>query len=412
MKLLKLTEKIKNLNRVVDNEQINAVTEMNPVMSDAYEDSLELDKAIEDELKENDLLVKDKPFLGASEQPTPKEVEQPKLTLDESLFEDEVEEINECEEPIDYMDDSILDDVELNEARSFKDIVKIGREIELNAPHSMRAKQFDIIDKGDRKILYWVTQDPFNSFELDKFVEAALDVIPYIAPEVVQIALTQRDIGNEGFENDNSKGNILWLDAPDFTYDVDNWKDISHKMGSEEIDTTEFEDELIDSDKVDLEFTDDDFEDYTESLNEEDKSNIPWDELGTEEAENVDIWNLVYSTLLKERDLAAQNMVKRYKTPELPLKQRYSEENISTDMDGNIIVYAETEEDLEPAKEVAEFHRFENRSKKSPDAWSIKRPDQVYSLTIIIPEEELNRSLERRNPGKGRGRPKKIKEEK
>ena len=82
MKVLRLTEKIKNLNRVIDNKTINAVTEMNPVMSDAYEDSLELDQAIENELKDSDLLVKDKPFLGASKQPTPKKIEDPKLNLD------------------------------------------------------------------------------------------------------------------------------------------------------------------------------------------------------------------------------------------------------------------------------------------------------------------------------------------
>jgi hypothetical protein len=65
MKIVKLDENIKNLTRVVDNQKINAVTEMNPVMSDAYEDSLETDEAIEKELKESDKLVTEEPFLGA-----------------------------------------------------------------------------------------------------------------------------------------------------------------------------------------------------------------------------------------------------------------------------------------------------------------------------------------------------------
>ena len=65
MKIVKLDENIKNLTRVVDNQKINAVTEMNPVMSDAYEDSLETDEAIEKELKESDKLETNEPFLGA-----------------------------------------------------------------------------------------------------------------------------------------------------------------------------------------------------------------------------------------------------------------------------------------------------------------------------------------------------------
>lgn len=88
MKIVKLDENIKNLTRVVDNQKINAVTEMNPVMSDAYEDSLETDEAIEKELKESDKLVTEEPFLGAKNQPLPEDPVLPKVTLDESLFED------------------------------------------------------------------------------------------------------------------------------------------------------------------------------------------------------------------------------------------------------------------------------------------------------------------------------------
>ena len=37
------------------------------------------------------------------------------------------------------------------------------------------------------------------------------------------------------------------------------------------------------------------------------------------EAEKVDLWSLVYATLQKNRDLAANNMIKNYKTLQLPL---------------------------------------------------------------------------------------------
>jgi hypothetical protein len=57
-------------------------------MSDAYEDSLETDEVIEKELKDSDKLATNEPFLGAKNQPLPEDPVLPKVTLDESLFED------------------------------------------------------------------------------------------------------------------------------------------------------------------------------------------------------------------------------------------------------------------------------------------------------------------------------------
>jgi len=77
-----------NLDKVVHNDDLNAVTEMPPTMSDAYIDSVEADKAVEDIIKPAEEIIKEKPFLGAEKQPTPEEPEEAKITLDESLFED------------------------------------------------------------------------------------------------------------------------------------------------------------------------------------------------------------------------------------------------------------------------------------------------------------------------------------
>ncbi|MBO7697245.1 MAG: hypothetical protein J6Y28_04130 [Acholeplasmatales bacterium] len=77
-----------NLDKVVYNDDLNAVTEMPPTMSDAYIDSVEADKAVEDIIKPAEEIIKEKPFLGAEKQPTPKEPEEAKITLDESLFEE------------------------------------------------------------------------------------------------------------------------------------------------------------------------------------------------------------------------------------------------------------------------------------------------------------------------------------
>lgn len=77
-----------NLDKVVHNDDLNAVTEMPPTMSDAYIDSVEADKAVEDIIKPAEEIVKEKPFLGAEKQPEPDEPEEAKVILDESLFDD------------------------------------------------------------------------------------------------------------------------------------------------------------------------------------------------------------------------------------------------------------------------------------------------------------------------------------
>ena len=78
-----------NLDKVVHNDDLNAVTEMPSTMSDAYIDSVEADKAVEDIIKPAEEIIKEKPFLGAEKQPVPKEPEEAKITLDESLFDDD-----------------------------------------------------------------------------------------------------------------------------------------------------------------------------------------------------------------------------------------------------------------------------------------------------------------------------------
>ena len=77
-----LTEDIANLERVKDKKTVQ-----NVVMADAEQQSKEANK---DNKKLIDPMErkKEKPFMGASKQPLPKKVEEPKANLDESLFED------------------------------------------------------------------------------------------------------------------------------------------------------------------------------------------------------------------------------------------------------------------------------------------------------------------------------------
>ena len=440
-----------NLDKVVHNDDLNAVTEMPPTMSDAYIDSVEADKAVEDIIKPAEEIIKEKPFLGAEKQPTPKEPEEAKITLDESLFEEsdslrdriydfldelggyadynqKVEDVSEefgmspdeaegyvcdwiqdpyrgydpewhdtadqegeedipddilkdyinsieVEEDEDFTESLNESDLAANDLGSYKDQLKIIRQIDKAIPYSLRYKEANFIEDDGYTYLYWVAQEPFTKNELEHFQDSVNDILDryYDFDIVPQTKLTVRDV-SKGYKTDKLNNRLISIDRYGYIENDDwYWKKYSDYLD--------------------------------ENLNEEDKSKLAWDELGTEEAEEVDLWTLVYNSLSKERDLGASNSIKKYVTPQLSLKQRY--DPINADSEGNIIVYGETEEEFNPAKEVADFHNLKYKIKESPKNWVMKHPEQKYSCTIIIPEDQLNRKLELRNPDVKRGRPKK-----
>lgn len=408
MKIQKLNENMPNLDKVVHNDDLNAVTEMPPTMSDAYIDSVEADKAVEDIIKPAEEIIKEKPFLGAEKQPVPKEPEEAKITLDESLFDyfevdddwedaawhDTVDQEEEEDIPLDDLKDYVdgieveeeedfaeslnESDLAANDLGSYKDQLKIIRQIDKEIPYSLRYKEANFIEDDGSIYLYWVAQEPFTKNELEYFQDSVNDVLDryYDFDIVPQTKLTVRDV-SKGYKTDKLNNQLISIDRYGYIENDDwYWKKYSDYLD--------------------------------ENLNEEDKSKLAWDELGTEEAEEVDLWTLIYDTLSKERDLGASKVIKRYVTPQLSLKQRY--DPINADSDGNIVIYGETEEEFNPAREVADFHNLKYQIKESPKNWVTKHPEQKYTFTIIIPEDQLNRKLELRNPDIKRGRPKKIKE--
>lgn len=83
-----LNENMNNMDKVLDSKEANPVTTFPITMTDAIEKNKEIEKQAEDIKKEQEKVFSNKRyFLGAQNQPTPKEVEEPKqLSLDESLF--------------------------------------------------------------------------------------------------------------------------------------------------------------------------------------------------------------------------------------------------------------------------------------------------------------------------------------
>lgn len=286
MKVVKLTEKIGNLDKVVTNKHINAVTEMPPTMSDAYEESVEKDEAIEKALKDNNALPKDKPFTGASDQPTPKDIEEAKINLEESLFEDVSSRSAIYDDIVNYVYDKLddaLDNISMEVMEAIPDY---------NADWCRG--DFNIVTGSKQLILARAVAD-------DLMADCDLE---------------------ESLNEDGRQSSLL------------------RKLDDTDIDEEEF-----------------------------------------------DLWTQVYSSLIDNPTEATTKAWGRFKAVLLPKKQRYSV--VNTDTDGNIVVYGESEDRLEPAKKVADYYKLEYEVKPAREAWAAKHPDQRFSLTIKIPEEEV-----------------------
>lgn len=252
MKIKKLNENMPNLDKVVHNADLNAVTEMPPVMSDAYIDSTEADKAVKDIIKPAEEIVKEKAFLGAENQPVPEEPEQEKIVLDESIFDDRSE----------FEDDSGDDEyMDFEDIKVFLDNIEVEDELEESC-HEVKLKE------------------------------------------------------------DGRQGSLL-----------------------RQYDDTDIEEE------------------------------------------EFDLWTLVYSSLINKPDEATWKAMQKYDTVVLPKKLRY--DTINSDADGNIIVYGQTEKDLDGARLVADLYELDYEIKTSREQWAQKHPEQSFSLTIKIPDEEI-----------------------
>lgn len=260
-----------NLDKVVHNDDLNAVTEMPPTMSDAYIDSVEADKAVEDIIKPAEEIIKEKPFLGASKQPVPKEPEEAKITLDEGLF--------------DYFEvDDDWEDAAWHDTADQEEEEDIPEDILKDYINSIEVEEEDIEESCDKE-------------------------------EIKECDQT------ELVEDGRSQSLLRQLDDTDI------------------------------------------------------------------EEEEFDLWTLVYSSLINKPDEATWKAMQKYDTVILPKKLRY--DTINSDSDGNIIVYGKTEKDLDGAKLVADLYELEYEVKPSRESWAKQHPEQSFSLTIKIPEEEI-----------------------
>lgn len=107
MKIVK--ESIANLERCIENDKVDAVGSMPITMADAFYQSQKNDKRLEDVMKETDDVPELEKVIGAEKQPVPKKPEEPKVTLEESLFEEDEEDFNDSVDALSFY--SALEDL-------------------------------------------------------------------------------------------------------------------------------------------------------------------------------------------------------------------------------------------------------------------------------------------------------------
>lgn len=391
-----------NLDKVVHNDDLNAITEMPPTMSDAYIDSVEADKAVEDIIKPAEEIIKEKPFLGAEKQPTPKEPEEAKITLDESLFEDvdsslrqdiydfldelggyadynqKIEDVAEefgmsPDEAEGYVWDwSIRIDPEWHDTADQEEEEDIPDDVLKDYIDNIEVEEEEIAEECDQSQL---TEDAHNKPDCYNDLLGYYHEVIYNSIPVIQ----ETEEAVPGYDGD-------WC-REDMDPQVDKAIDqlakaladsaVYYYRGPAEVDW---------SDETDVDF---DESLKQKNLNEDGRSQSLLRQLDDTDIdeEEFDLWTLVYSSLINKPDEATWKAMQKYDTVVLPKKMRY--ETINSDSDGNIIVYGKTEKDLDGAKLVADLYELEYEIKPARDSWAKKHPEQSFSLTIKIPDEEI-----------------------
>lgn len=404
MKIQKLSENMSNLDKVVQNADINSVTEMPPTMSRAYIDSQEADKATKDIIKPAEEIIKEKPFLGAEKQPTPKEPEETKITLDESLFEESLRDeiydfLDELGGYADYnqkiedvsdefgmspdeaegyvWDWSIREDPEWHDTADQEEEEDIPLDILKDYVDSIEVEEDEEIDESIQRS---------NSLLKESTEEDIYDKVYQCIQTVFDQAIENLE---ETLQHDVPEYDTNWYDDGDYD-EYNKWEDAIADV----IETTtniymkNYKDPASAdwSDETDVEF---DESLKQKKLKEDGRSQSllrQFDDTDIDE-EELDLWTQVYSSLINKPDEATWQTMHKKNTVILPKKMRY--ETINTDADGNIVVYGETEKDLDGGIKVAKYYNLDYDVNPTREVWAKKHPEQRFSLTIKIPEEKV-----------------------
>lgn len=330
MKIIK--EDIENLERYIGNSKIAINTELPLVMADALNDSRKnqklIDKEFKDADKETELEDKNNKVIGAEEQPVPKEPEEAKINLEESLFEDYASDVRH------YSD--ILSDMIEEGAVDAADIAK--------------------------DLIYWCSED---------------DIKRYM--KVNGLIGEFRDDGEEIEESlRESKSSMK-----DFLTSIDDCKTIDDLQ----VLRNRF-DSLKTATKQDVKTFTSAWNNKRKSLKEARKASPFIDSegnsYGDEDRSSDDMddtlndpWTTVYNEIAPENP----NWKLKTKLPDVPIWKRYNQDHLEFDYDDNIIIHAEKEEDFDLARRIADEYGLEFKGPRQ------RKFDKDFIATIIMPKE-------------------------
>lgn len=399
MKVIK--EDIANLERCIENDKVNIVGSMPITMADAFYDSQKKQKQIDDAMKETIEENKDEKVIGAEKQPVPKKPEEPKATLEESLFEDHDPDIRHYSDMLfDMIDEGAVDAAEIA-----KDLIYWCSEDDIK--HYMRVNYLTSELMDDEE--YEENLNESNDLQYERiknvksYLEKALSVVDAYFDRIDE-SLTEAPVKDKSWKIVEKIGAFIdegHIDPESMLSDMLVWFYKSPQFIPFLISTNIFKEEEIDEILNECKLTEDTEEDryyaaldipkgperkkvaaerrkeFLQKHGLEDRAQEWKDAKGKDDPEEEDDLFTRINDELFPYDMEEVKLWTKF--PEISASKRYHQGDIGTDYDGNILVWADNDEDFDFAKKVADAYGV-----------SITEPKQSGKhkiVKIIIPEE-------------------------
>lgn len=353
MKVIK--EDIANLEKCIENDKVNIVGSMPITMADAFYDNQKKQKQIDDAMKETVKENKDEKVIGAKKQPVPKKPEEPKATLEESLFEDYDPDIRHYSDMLfDMIDEGAVDAAEIA-----KDLIYWCSEESIKEYMRVNNLTSELMDDEE----YEENLNESSNLQHERiknvksYLEKALSAINTYFDRIDE-SLTEAPVKDKSWKIVEKIGAFIdegHIDPESMLSDMLVWFYKSPQFIPFLISTNIFKEEEIDEILNECKLTESDKED--------------WD---------------LFSTIGQELYWENPNFKRRTKFPEVSAKQRYESEDMGVEykVDGfvDITIRRDSKEDFDFAKKVA-------------DAYNVKtigpEPDGAnqFKFTLRVPEE-------------------------
>lgn len=402
MKIIK--EDIENLERYIGNSKVDVHAELPLIMADAYEDSKKRQEEIDKELEEKDKdSVELNKVIGAEEQPVPDLPKEPNVTLEESLFED-------YDSDGRHYSDMLFDMIEegsVNVADIAKDLIYWCSEDDIKKYMEVNQLTSEFIDDEELEENLNESSELQNERvkNIKSYLEKALSVVNSYLDRIDE-SLTE-DTAEDPFYV------MLKMASDRFDVLLDNMEkmeNLSNYVEEQEFLTLKDANQILhqirgrylfDDEEVAESLTEDTEEDryyaaldipkgperkkvaaerrqeFLKKYDLEDRAQEWKDAKGKgDPEEEEDLFTRINDELFPY-DMEEVKLWTKFK--DVPASKRYHDGDIGTDYDGNILVWADEDEDFEFAKKVANAYGV--------DITEPKQSGKHKIVKIIVSEE-------------------------